>query len=286
MEANIFQYEFIIKGLLGAVFVSITAGIAGTYVVSKRMVFLSGGITHASFGGIGIGYFIGINPVLGAAVFGILSALGVEYLSVNHKIREDSAIGILWAFGMAIGIIFIYMTPGYSPDLMGYLFGSILTVTGADIIALGIMSVVLILYFGIFYRTILYISFDEVFARTYSSYVDLFKYVTTSLIALTIVLNIRMAGVVLVISLLTIPPNIAMLFTKVYFKIVLWSIIAGFIGTATGYAISYFAGIPVGATIIFTLVLIWVISKVAQQILKKSPILQSLSVENREIQPF
>lgn len=261
METSIFQYGFIIKGLLGAIFASITAGLAGTYVVSKRMVFLSGGITHASFGGIGIGYFIGINPVVGAAVFGIMSALGVEYLSVKQKIREDSAIGILWAFGMAIGIIFIYLTPGYTPNLMSYLFGSILTVSRADIIALGVMSAILILYFGIFYRTILYISFDEVFARTYSSYVDVFKYITTSLIALTIVLNIRMAGVVLVISLLTIPPNIAMLFTRVYFKIVIWSVIAGFIGTATGYAISYYAGIPVGATIIFTLVIIWVMVK-------------------------
>lgn len=269
METNIFQYSFIIKGLLGAIFASITAGLAGTYVVSKRMVFLSGGITHASFGGIGIGFFIGINPVIGAAVFGILSALGVEYLSVKQKIREDSAIGILWAFGMAIGIIFIYLTPGYTPNLMSYLFGSILTVSRADIIALGIMSAILILYFGIFYRTILYISFDEVFARTYSSYVDVFKYITTSLIALTIVLNIRMAGVVLVISLLTIPPNIAMLFTRVYFKIVIWSILVGFIGTATGYVISYYAGIPVGATIIFTLVILWVIVKGVIQLIWK-----------------
>jgi zinc transport system permease protein len=266
---NLFQYDFIIKGLLGALFASISAGLAGTYIVSKRMVFLSGGITHASFGGIGIGYFAGINPVIGAAVFGILSALGVEYLSVKQRIREDSAIGILWAFGMAIGIIFIYLTPGYTPNLMGYLFGSLLTVTNADITALGVISGILILYFGIFYRTILYISFDEAFARTYSSYVDIFKYLTTSLIALTIVLNIRMAGVVLVISLLTIPPNIAMLFTKVFFKIVVWSIIAGFAGTTCGYAISYYAGIPVGATIIFTLVIIWVILKLISQLIKK-----------------
>jgi zinc transport system permease protein len=269
MDGSIFQYDFIIKGLLGALFASITAGIAGTYIVSRRMVFLSGGITHASFGGIGIGYFAGINPVIGAAVFGILSALGVEYLSVKQKIREDSAIGILWAFGMAIGIIFIYLTPGYTPNLMSYLFGSILTVTNADIIALGVMSVILIVYFGIFYRTIIYISFDEGFARTYSSYVDLFKYLTTALMALTIVLNIRMAGVVLVISLLTIPPNIAMIFTKVYRRIVIWSVIAGFAGTASGYAISYFAGIPVGATIIFTLVILWVLTKLLSAGVKK-----------------
>jgi zinc transport system permease protein len=266
VEGSIFQYEFIVKGLLGAIFASITAGLAGTYIVSKRMVFLSGGITHASFGGIGIGYFAGINPVVGAAIFSIFSALGVEYLSVKQKIREDSAIGIFWAFGMATGIIFIYLTPGYTPNLMSYLFGSILTVTYADIIALGVMSVLLILYFGIFYRTILYISFDEPFARTYSSYVNVFKYITTSLIALTIVLNIRMAGVVLVISLLTIPPNIAMIFTKTYLKIVILSVAAGFIGTSAGYAISYFAGIPTGATIIFTLVLIWIIAKGVRQI--------------------
>src|SRR4030066_418501 len=235
MEGSIFQYEFIIKSLLGAVFASITAGFTGTYIVSRKMVFLSGGITHASFGGIGIGYFAGINPVIGAAIFGVMAALGVEYLSVKQKIREDSAIGILWAFGMAIGIIFIYLTPGYTPNLMSYLFGSILTVTYGDIIALGIMSVLLILYFSIFYRTILYISYDEQFARTYSEYVNVFKYITTALIALTIVLNIRMAGVVLVISLLTIPPNIAMIFTRVYFNIVIWSVAAGFIGTTGGY---------------------------------------------------
>jgi len=262
MEEGIFQYGFIIKGLLGAVFASIASGLAGTYIVSKRTVFLSGGITHASFGGIGIGYYTGINPVLGAAIFGIMSALGVEYLSSRQKIREDSAIGIFWAFGMAVGIIFIYLTPGYAPNLMSYLFGSILTVTKGDIVALGIISAVLLIYFGIFYRTMLYISFDEVYAKTYSSHVELFKYLTTALMALAIVLNIRMAGVVLVISLFTIPPNIAMLFANSYSAIVVWSVVSGFIGTAAGYAISYFAGIPTGATIIFTLVIIWIIAKV------------------------
>jgi len=261
VEGSIFQYDFILKGLLGAIFASITAGIIGTYIVTRKMVFLSGGITHASFGGIGIGYYAGINPVVGAAIFGVLSALGIEYLSLHHRIREDSAIGILWAFGMAVGIIFIYLTPGYSPNLMSYLFGSILTVTTADIIALGIMSIILSIYFGAFYRTILYTSFDESFARTYSAYVDIFKYITTSLVALTIVLNIRMAGVILVLSLLTIPPNIAMLFTRRYSNIIFFSILSGFTGTLAGYIISYFAGIPVGATIIFTLVIIWILVK-------------------------
>ena len=247
--------------MLAALFASITAALAGTYIVSRRMVFLSGGIAHASFGGIGIGYFAGISPVLGAGIFSVISALGIEYLSVRQKIREDSAIGILWAFGMATGIIFIYLTPGYTPNLMSYLFGSILTVSWADIIALCIMSVILIIYFAAFYRTILYMSYDEQYARTYSSYVSLFRYITTALIALTIVLNIRMAGVVLVISLLTVPPNTAMLFTKVFRNIIWLSVLIGFAGTSSGYAISYYAGIPVGATIIFTLVIIWILAK-------------------------
>lgn len=259
---ELLQYSFVFKALIGSLFAAITAGIAGTYIVSRRMVFLSGGITHASFGGIGIGYFFGFNPMLGAAVFGVLSALGIEYLSVNQKIREDSAIGISWALGMAIGIIFVYMTPGYTPDLMSYLFGSILTVTAGDVISLGIMSIVLVVYFSVFYRILLYISYDEAYARTYSPHVDLFKYITIALVALTIVLNIRMAGIILVLSLLTIPPNIAMLFTRNYKKIILSSIVAGFVGTVAGFVISYYVGIPVGATIIFTLALMWMIGRI------------------------
>lgn len=273
MEISLFQYEYILRGAFACLFASITAGIAGTYVVTRRMVFLSGGITHASFGGIGIGYFAGINPVAGAAVFGILSALGIEYLSVKQKIREDSAIGILWALGMAVGIIFIYITPGYTPNLMSYLFGSILTVTPADLWSLGILSALLILYFSLFYRTILYISFDENYARTYSKYVDLFKYLTTSLIALTIVLNIRMAGVVLVISLLTIPPNIAMLFSRKYSSIMKLSVVCGFAGTAGGYLFSWFAGIPAGAGIIFVLVVIWLVIKILTTVPAKRRVL-------------
>lgn len=262
MHELFFEYSFIVKALAGALLASVTAGIAGTYIVSRRLVFLSGGVTHASFGGIGIGHFAGFNPVAGAAIFGVISALGVEFLSRSQKIREDSAIGILWALGMATGIIFIYLTPGYSPNLMSYLFGSILTVTNADLIALAVMALVLILYFSLFYRTILYLSFDEMYARTYTRYADHFKYISISLVALTIVLNIRMAGVILVLSLFTIPPNIVMLFTRVYKKVVIWSIVTGFAGTLSGFTISYFAGIPTGATVIFTLVVMWIICRV------------------------
>ena len=172
---SIFAYSFVTKSLAGALFASITAGIAGTYIVSRRLVFLSGGITHASFGGLGLGHYLAINPVLGAAVFGLGSAVGMEYMTSKGKMREDSAIGILWALGMAIGIIFIYMTPGYAPNLMSYLFGSILTVTRGDLIALGIVSLVLIIYKAVLHRTQLYISIAENYARSFTSHVGLFK---------------------------------------------------------------------------------------------------------------
>ncbi|MCU0366750.1 MAG: metal ABC transporter permease [Bacteroidales bacterium] len=258
---SIFAYSFVTKSLAGALFASITAGIAGTYIVSRRLVFLSGGITHASFGGLGLGHYLAINPVIGAAVFGLGSAVGMEYMTSRGKMREDSAIGILWALGMAIGIIFIYMTPGYAPNLMSYLFGSILTVTRGDLIALGIVSLVLIIYTAVFYRTLLYISFDENYARTFTRHVDLFKYISVALTGLAIVLNIRMAGVILIISLLTIPANIIMLFTRKYLRIIVLSSIVSFIGISAGFAVSWFTNLPTGAVIVTVLVIFWVIAR-------------------------
>lgn len=269
---NLFEYSFVIRSLLGAFFASITAGLAGTYIVSRRLVFLSGGVTHASFGGIGLGYFLGINPVVGAAVFGLGSALGMEYMSGRGKMREDSAIGIMWALGMAVGIIFIYLTPGYAPNLMSYLFGSILTVTDGDLIALGIISVVLIAYTALFYRTLLYISFDENYARTFTGHVDLFRYISVGLTGLAIVLNIRMAGVIMIIALLTIPANIVMLFTRRYLRILVLSTVVSFLGISAGFAISWFTNLPTGATIVAVLVLFWLAARGARSLMKSSNI--------------
>ena len=126
--------------MAAAVLSGIVCGIIGTYIVARRMVFLSGGITHASFGGIGIAYYFGLNPILGALVFAVMSSLGIEWGARKGKIREDSAIGMVWSFGMAVGVIFVYLTPGYAPNLMSFLFGNILTVTTADIVALGCHS--------------------------------------------------------------------------------------------------------------------------------------------------
>ena len=156
---ELFQYTFFQNALLGSLFASIACGIIGTYIVTRRLVFISGGITHASFGGIGIGLYTGISPLLTAAIFSVLSAFGVEWLSKRSDMREDSAIAVFWTFGMAVGIIFSFLAPGFTPELSSFLFGNILTITPSDIILLGIISLALTVFFAIFLRPIVSIAF-------------------------------------------------------------------------------------------------------------------------------
>ncbi|MCD4683637.1 MAG: metal ABC transporter permease [Bacteroidales bacterium] len=263
---ELFQYEFFTNALLAAILTSITCGIMGTYIVAKRIVFISGGITHTSFGGIGLGYFLSINPILGAAVFSILSALGIEYLSKKSEVREDSAIAIMWAFGMAVGIIFIFLTPGYAPNLISFLFGSILTVTQFDLIIIFVLALLISLFFLIFYKTILFVAFDEEFIRTRNIPANLINYILISLVALTIVLSIKVAGIILVISLVTIPPATANIFVKDFKKIIFFSIIFGLTGSLIGLLLSYFLNIPSGATIVFIQALIFIILRIVKSI--------------------
>ena len=162
---ELFQYTFFQNALLGSLFASIACGIIGTYIVTRRLVFISGGITHASFGGIGIGLYTGISPLLTAAIFSVLSAFGVEWLSKRSDMREDSAIAVFWTFGMAVGIIFSFLAPGFTPELSSFLFGNILTITTGDIILLGIISLALAVFFAIFLKPIVSIAFDREFAR-------------------------------------------------------------------------------------------------------------------------
>ena len=142
---GILGYAFMQNAFIAAVLVSVACGLVGTYVVVKRIVFISGGISHAAFGGIGLGYFLGVNPIIAAIPFSIASAILMGLTSKKIKISEDTAIGILWSLGMAIGIIFINLTPGYVPDLMSYLFGSILTVPVNDLMIMFILDVIIII---------------------------------------------------------------------------------------------------------------------------------------------
>ena len=263
---ELLHYSFFQHALIGSLLASIACGIIGTYIVTRRLVFISGGITHASFGGIGIGLFYGISPILSAAIFSVLSAFGVEWLSTRKDMREDSAIAVFWTFGMAVGIIFTFLTPGFTPDLTSYLFGNILTITTNDIIQLGIVGCALIIFFSIFLRPIVAIAFDREFALSQRLPVTLFEYTLMMFIALTIVSCLRMVGIVLVISLLTIPQMTANLFTHNFKKIIWLSIIIGYIGCIGGLFLSYKLQIPSGACIIFIYIIMYALSKVYKQI--------------------
>jgi len=266
---DILFYGFFLKALAVIVLTSVTCGIIGTYIVTRRIVFISDGITHASFGGIGLGYLLGLNPIFMATVFGIISAFGIRFLTTKGKIREDSTIGIFLAFGMALGIIFIYLTPGYAPDLTSYLFGNILTVTYSDILFISTVTILILAIYILLYKEILAVSFDETFAKTQKVNVELINYLMIALVALSIVVNIRIAGVILVISLLTIPQSTAMLLTKKFSSIVILSIIFGLITSFTGLILSFYLDIPSGASIVFTEVIFFGIIK-SYKVYKKS----------------
>lgn len=264
---ELFQYDFFRNALLGSVFASIACGIIGTYIVVKRLVFISGGITHASLGGLGIGFYLGINPILAALVFSILSAFGIQWFSSRQGVREDSAIGAFWSFGMAIGIICIYLKAGFAPNLSDYLFGNILTITQTDILLFVLLSVVLSLVFTFYRREILYVAFDPDFAKTRNLPVKLIEYSMMFFIAISIVLTIRLVGVVLLMSLLTIPQMTANLYTANYTKIIYLSILFGLIGCLSGLILSAFINVPSGAFIIFTLIAIYFICRIINRIL-------------------
>ena len=258
---DLLYYDFFRNALIGSVLTCVSCGIVGTYIVSRRLVFISGGITHASFGGLGLGFYLGISPILSALLFSIASAFGVEWLSKRQDVREDSAIAAFWALGMALGVICIFLTPGYSPNISAYLFGNILTITLSDIGFAAVLAVVLSVLFLLFFKPILYTAFDSEFAKTQGVKVALIEHLMMLAIAVTIVSSIRLIGIMLLMSLLTVPQMTANLFTSRMQKIILYSIGLGIIGCFSGLFLSYYLNVPSGAAIIFVQILIFLLCK-------------------------
>ncbi len=258
---QLFSYQFIINALWAVLFTSFMAGIVGTYIVARRMVFVGGGITHASFGGIGIAYYYGLPPFAGAAFFAILSALGIEWLNVRGKIREDSAIAIIWSFGMAIGILFMFLSPGYAPNLMGFLFGDILTVKTIDIYWLAGLSGLLTMLMVLFHRPIMYVAFDSDFAAVTGWPVKTIRLVIIALVAAAIVLAIKVTGIILVLSLFTVPQAIANTKIKKFIPLMVYSIVISMIISISGLFAAYFFDLPTGAVIIFLLTTVYILVK-------------------------
>ena len=251
---DIFEYRYLANAVAACLLSGITCGIAGTYVVARRTVSLCGGITHASFGGLGIALYFGFNPILGALVFAVLSALGIEAVSSRAKIREDSAIGIMWGIGMATGALFMSLRPGYaSGDLSSFLFGNIIAVTDGDVAALGVVASLLLVGALLWMRQVMYVAFDRDFARSAGIPTQMVSCAMAVITAVVIVLSIRIMGIVLLISLLTIPVVTVGFLTQSYGRVAVWSSVAAAAAGLCGLAVSYRFEIPSGPAIIFVL---------------------------------
>ncbi|MFA6107886.1 MAG: metal ABC transporter permease [Candidatus Latescibacterota bacterium] len=250
---DLLQYEFMRNALMAALLVSLACGIVGTFVVVKRIVFVSGGISHAAFGGIGLGYWLGINPLLAVIPFSLLAAFGLGLISRATRVSEDSAIGILWTIGMAVGILFVQLTPGYAPDLMSYLFGSILTVPRADLVLMLALDLVILLVTVLLHREFIAVSFDEEFAAVVGVATRVTNVVLLCLVALSVVVLIRVVGVILVIALLTLPATIARQFTHHLGKLMALASLVGAALTCAGLWVSYVLDLSSGATIILVM---------------------------------
>jgi len=252
------EYQFMQNAFIAAILVSIACGVVGTYIVIKRIVSLSGGISHAAFGGIGLGYFLGINPVTTAIPFSIISAFLMGVITRNVKISEDTAIGILWSVGMSLGVIFINLTPGYASDIFSYLFGNILTVTRTDLWMMLVLDLIIISNVLLFNREFTAISFDEEFSQVIGVPVNLFYLLLLTLVALSVVILIKVVGIILVLALLTIPAIAVRQFTFKIPRMMILSSMIGIIFTLTGLWVSYILDVSSGATIVMILAIFFI----------------------------
>lgn len=258
---EVLQYDFIQNALLAGVLISIAAGIIGSLVVVNKITFITGGIAHSSYGGIGLAIYLGLPVLFGATVFAIITAVIIAILTLNDKKRIDSIIGIMWAFGMALGIIFVDLTPGYNVDLMSYLFGSIIAVSSSDITYMLCLNILIISLVSLFYKQILAVSYDSEFAKLRGLNVKFFYTLILILTSLSVVAAIKAVGLILVIALLTIPTFIAEVFAKRLSTMMVISSFLAILFTILGLIVSYQYDISSGASIIITAVCFLIVVK-------------------------
>lgn len=251
------EYAFLQYALAASLLVSVACGIVGTYVVTRRISFMAGSISHCILGGMGAARYLAtvrgwawVTPLQGAVAAALIAALTIGLVSLKAKQREDTVIGALWAVGMAIGVLFIAKTPGYNEDLMGYLFGNILMIAPRDLVLIAVLDFVVVFAGVIWYQQFLAICFDEEYARLRGVNVEFFYLLLLCLTALTVVLLASVVGIVLVIALLTLPAAVADHFSKTLWQMMALATVACALFTTGGLALSYAPNLPAGATVI------------------------------------
>ncbi|MBS3811168.1 MAG: metal ABC transporter permease [Halanaerobiales bacterium] len=250
MIEAILEYNFLQNALYSALMASVVCGIIGTIIIEKNLVMMSGGIAHTSFGGVGLGYYLNIEPIFGALFFALFSSIIIVTIRRKTEVHSDTLIGIMWAMGMAVGILFISFMQGYPPDMSSYLFGDILTVTNMDINIMLILVVIVVFAITSLFNQWKSYLFDEEFSYVRGLNTNFYEYFLFILIALTVIVLIRVTGIILIIALLTAPPAIARLFTYDFKKTIFLAIIFGAFFSLSGLWLSYLFNIPSGSTII------------------------------------
>ena len=249
---DLFQYEFMRSALTAGIVASVLCGVIGVYVILNRIVFISDGIAHAAFGGIGLGYLLGLDPLSFGFASAILTALGIGLLSSRTTVSEDTAIGVFMATGMALGILFMSMSQGYARDLFGYLFGNILAVTWQDVAIMAVLTLIIFTIVALLYKEFLIVSFDPLYGEAMGLPVQNLKLLLLCMVALSVVMLIKVVGIILLIALLTIPAAISRQHFKGLIEIMASAIVLGIFFVTIGLIVSYFMDVPSGATIILT----------------------------------
>ncbi len=248
--AYLLSFDFLRNALVAGLLASVLCGAVGTFVVVKRLVFVSGGISHAAFGGLGLCYFLGVDYRWGASAVAVASALALAGGERGRGRSHDATIGILWAVGMAVGVVFLHLTPGYAPNLQTYLFGNILTVTTRDVQLTLALVLAIVALVATFWKELVAVAFDEAFAAVQGVPVRLVVVALMVAIALTVVFLIQLVGTLLVIALLTIPPALALRLVNGFFAVMATAATTGMVMTLGGLALSYALDLPSGPAIV------------------------------------
>ena len=271
------HYSFMQHALIACILSSIGCGIIGTYVVVKRVGFLAGGIAHTVLAGMGIAYFMESSPLVGAVIAALVAAVSMSFIKLRWKQQEDILVAAFWSVGMAIGILFISRTPGYSIDLMSFLFGNILLVSKLDLLLMAILDIIIVSIVFLFYKQFMAAVFDEEFARIRGIRIEIYYTLLMCMVALTVVLLIQIVGLILVIALLIFPAACAAQFFHSIFKMMLAATVICMFMTISGLTIAFQPDLPAGATIIVVAGISYVISIIFSSFLRQ---LQKRSVAN------
>jgi zinc transport system permease protein len=275
--ADLMAYQFLQYAFLTGLLAGLAVGVIGSFVVVRRISYIAGGISHTVLGGMGAALFLqrsvgwqAVHPLHGAAAGALLAALIIGLVSLRAQQREDTVIGAVWAVGMAIGVLFISQTPGYTTDLMSYLFGNILLVSPDDVWLLACLDLLIIGSVLVFYNKFVAVCFDGDFARLRGLNVDFYYLFLLCLTALTVVVLVTIVGLVMVIALLTLPPAIASIFSKSLPRMMLWSSLLCMAFTTGGLAVSYEPDLPAGATTVVLAGLSYILVLAGERLLTRT----------------